>query len=141
MEKKLATGKKKWTKKEIRILQDVMLLCGFILLSAGLIFGALYLVDGKIDQMETRIAEETQNTLNQELVMIRAENETALHALGERMDSLRLEVETLGELLANADETLGTSNNTSRELNERIEDLDQQLQDLEESLRILSQRP
>ncbi len=133
--------KKRINKKEQHILREVALICLFLVICAGLIYGSIYLVDQKISDMEARIQEGFQEQLDAELVLFRTDTEASLKELEDRVDSLRREIENVADILDNADETLGNSNDTSRELSRKIEDLDEQLKALEESLKILSQRP
>ena len=133
--------KKRISRRERRILQEVGLFCLFLLICAGLIYGSIYLVDQKISAMETRIQEGFQARLDAELEQFRADTEASLDEVEDQVDRLRSEIGDVAEILENADETLGMSNDTSRELSKRIEDLDEQLKALEESLKILSQRP
>lgn len=133
--------KGRMTRREKRILKEVALVCLFVLLCAGLVYGSLYLVDERLARLEERIEQDFAQQLEAEMSKVRAENETALGALNDRVLALRQDVETMGAVLDNADESLSESSDTSRELGQRIEDLDRQLKALEESLEILGQRP
>ncbi|MBE0467469.1 MAG: hypothetical protein IBX71_09650 [Candidatus Desulforudis sp.] len=102
------------------------LILGSVVLWCGLLYGAYYYATDYIDSA-LRSVQET--------------NALHVRTLGDRLDSIQLEVEHVKEALADTDQVLARSDETREALSQRITELDRQLERLEESLNTLRKSP
>lgn len=102
------------------------LILGPFVLWCGLLYGAYYYATDYIDTA---------------LRSVQESNALHVQTLGDRLDSIQLEVEHVKEALADTDQVLARSDETREALSRRITELDRQLGRLEESLNTLRKSP